>query len=450
MKSKNLSYTTIILLHIGLGILIYMASKLSIPYGLAILSVGLLTILKTQNTKNQVLYFCAYIVGSEVILRMTGGSLSYEIGKYSVILFMLMGIYFSGFSKNSFLYWVFLILLLPGVLLATVTLKLDTDIQKSIAFNISGPVCLGISALYCYQRKITLKELDNILFCMLCPIITTVTYMFLYTPSVKKIITSTQSNFETSGGFGPNQVSTIVGLGVFIMFSRLVFHSKNKQIIVLNTTLLLIMAFRGIITFSRGGMLSSAVMIALLLLILFFVTQRAAKIKLLWMVVFSFVAFLIIWSYSSSQTNGLIAKRYANEDASGRVKSTLLSGREEIIGSEFDMFLANPIFGIGVGKGRENRLESTGESIASHNEISRMLAEHGSLGALGIVILFVTPLVLYTNNRRHIYLLSFFAFWILTINHAAMRLAAPAFVYALSLLHIYSIEDQKKLNENIE
>ncbi|EKT4509494.1 O-antigen ligase family protein [Flavobacterium psychrophilum] len=450
MKSKNLSYTTIILLHIGLGILIYMASKLSIPYGLAILSVGLLTILKTQNTKNQVLYFCAYIVGSEVILRMTGGSLSYEIGKYSVILFMLMGIYFSGFSKNSFLYWVFLILLLPGVLLATVTLKLDTDIQKSIAFNISGPVCLGISALYCYQRKITLKELDNILFCMLCPIITTVTYMFLYTPSVKKIITSTQSNFETSGGFGPNQVSTIVGLGVFIMFSRLVFHSKKKQIIVLNTTLLLIMTFRGIITFSRGGMLSSAVMIALLLLILFFVTQRAAKIKLLWMVVFSFVAFLIIWSYSSSQTNGLIAKRYANEDASGRVKSTLLSGREEIIGSEFDMFLANPIFGIGVGKGRENRLESTGESIASHNEISRMLAEHGSLGALGIVILFVTPLVLYTNNRRHIYLLSFFAFWILTINHAAMRLAAPAFVYALSLLHIYSIEDQKKLNENIE
>ncbi|ELI6455545.1 O-antigen ligase family protein [Flavobacterium psychrophilum] len=450
MKSKNLSYTTIILLHIGLGILIYMASKLSIPYGLAILSVGLLTILKTQNTKNQVLYFCAYIVGSEVILRMTGGSLSYEIGKYSVILFMLMGIYFSGFSRNSFLYWIFLILLLPGVLLATVTLKLDTDIQKSIAFNISGPVCLGISALYCYQRKITLKELDNILFCMLCPIITTVTYMFLYTPSVKKIITSTQSNFETSGGFGPNQVSTIVGLGVFIMFSRLVFHSKNKQIIVLNTTLLLIMAFRGIITFSRGGMLSSAVMIALLLLILFFVTQRAAKIRLLWMVVFSFVAFLIIWSYSSSQTNGLIAKRYANEDASGRVKSTLLSGREEIIGSEFDMFLANPIFGIGVGKGRENRLESTGESIASHNEISRMLAEHGSLGALGIVILVVTPLVLYTNNRRHIYLLSFFAFWILTINHAAMRLAAPAFVYALSLLHIYSIEDQKKLNENIE
>jgi hypothetical protein len=28
-------------------------------------------------------------------------------------------------------------------------------------------------------------------------------------------------------------------------------------------------------------------------------------------------------------------------------------------------------------------------------------------------------------------------FWLLTINHAAMRLAAPAFVYALALLIVH-------------
>jgi hypothetical protein len=33
--------------------------------------------------------------------------------------------------------------------------------------------------------------------------------------------------------------------------------------------------------------------------------------------------------------------------------------------------------------------------------------------------------------------LSFLIFWLLTINHAAMRIAAPAFVYALSLLKVY-------------
>jgi len=274
--------------------------------------------------------------------------------------------------------------------------------------------------------------------------------MFLYTPSIKDVVTSTQSNFETSGGFGPNQVATIVGLGVFLIFTRLVFYSKEKWIIILNIALLLVVTFRGIVTFSRGGMICSAIMIGLLLLILFFVTKRSANVKLIWTIVFAFVAFLVIWGYSLSQTSGLIEKRYANQDAAGRVKSSLLTGREEIIESEINMFLENPIIGIGVGKGKENRLDSFGEVIASHNEVTRMLAEHGILGVLGLLILIITPLALYINNRRHIYLLSFFTFWILTINHAAMRLAAPAFVYALTLLHVYGAERPKfiqKINE---
>ena len=449
MKTKNLTYTGIILLHIAFGVVIFMSSKLSIPYGLAILSLSLLIVLKTQNKENQVLYIAAYAVGSEVILRMTGGYILYEIGKYTVILAMLMGMYFSGFSKNSFPYWIFLIILLPGVLLASVTLNLDTNIKNAIAFNISGPICLGVSALYCYQRRITIKELDNVMLCMLCPIITTVTYMYLYTPSLKEFITGTDSNFDTSGGFGPNQVSTILGLGVFLLFTRLIFYSKEKWIIITNMILLLIVTFRGIVTFSRGGMICAAVMIVLLMVVLFFVTKRSAKMKLMWTIVFSVLAFLIVWSYSSSQTSGLIDKRYANKDAAGRTKSSMLTGREEIMENEFSIFLDNPLLGIGVGKAKEDRMKKFGQVAASHNEITRMLAEHGVFGILGLFILIITPLALYINNKQNIYLLSFFTFWILTINHAAMRLAAPAFVYALSLLQIYSAED-KKLNKILE
>jgi len=447
MNTKNLSYTSIILLHIAIGVFIFLYSKLSVPYGLAILSISFLTILKTQNDQNQVLYIAAYTVGSEVILRMTGGFIAYEIAKYSVTMFMLMGIYLSGFSKNSFPFWIFLLILIPGIIVASLTLNLDTNIRKAIGFNISGPICLGVSALYCYQRRITIKELDNVILSMLCPIITTVTYMYLYAPSVKDVVTSTQSNFETSGGFGPNQVSTIVGLGVFLIFTRLIFHSKEKLIIIINIALLLIITFRGIVTFSRGGMISAAVMIFLLISVLFFVTKRTAKVKLLWTVVFSIFVFFAIWGYSSSQTGGLIDKRYANQDAAGRVKESRLSGREEIIESEINMFLDSPIIGVGVGKGKENRLDSFGEVIASHNEVTRMLAEHGIFGVLGLLILIFTPLALYINNRQHIYLLPFFAFWILTINHAAMRLAAPAFVYALTLVHVYAVERPKSIPE---
>ncbi len=65
-----------------------------------------------------------------------------------------------------------------------------------------------------------------------------------------------------------------------------------------------------------------------------------------------------------------------------------------------------------------------------------MLAEHGSLGILGLLILFCVPIFLYLDNKQHVYVFCFLAFWLLTINHAAMRTAAPSFIYALSLLKV--------------
>ncbi len=96
----------------------------------------------------------------------------------------------------------------------------------------------------------------------------------------------------------------------------------------------------------------------------------------------------------------------------------------------------NPILGVGVGKNKELRASQTGIVSASHNEITRMLAEHGFLGILCLLILLITPLYSYLIDRKNLFALSFFAFWLLTINHAAMRLAAPAMVYALSLLEL--------------
>lgn len=143
-----------------------------------------------------------------------------------------------------------------------------------------------------------------------------------------------------------------------------------------------------------------------------------------------------IWTYSSIQTSGLIEKRYANQDARGRVKKSSLSGRENIMESEIKLFLDNPVTGVGAGVGKEMRKNDFSGDVASHNEITRLLAEHGVFGILAFVILFITPLIMYINNRQHLYLLPFFIFWLLTINHAAMRIAAPAFVYALTLLSV--------------
>ena len=120
------------------------------------------------------------------------------------------------------------------------------------------------------------------------------------------------------------------------------------------------------------------------------------------------------------------------------MKESQFTGRENILASEIRYFLDNPVFGIGVAKGAELRKDATGRSVLSHNEVSRMLAEHGSFGIMALMILFLTPLVLYFDNKEHIFLVCFLAYWLLTINHAAMRVAAPAFIYSLSILRVVS------------
>jgi hypothetical protein len=262
-------------------------------------------------------------------------------------------------------------------------------------------------------------------------------YLTFYTPNIRDVITSTQSSHETSGGFGPNQVATILGMGMFIFFSRILLESRTKYLLIINLIVALNITYRGVVTFSRGGMITGLLMIILLVLFLYFKSNFGGRVKLNYTIVLFSIALIATWGYISSQTGGLIDKRYANQDAAGRTKESKFTGREDVALGEIDTFLKNPIFGVGVGKGVEVRKAETGDGTLSHDEITRMLAEHGTLGIFALLILFFTPLFLYLENKFNMYLLCFLAFWFLTINHAAMRTAAPAFVYSLSLLNVY-------------
>lgn len=430
-------YIFLVVLHVILGILIYLFRPISTIYAIAIIGFGLYYVIKTQNKNNEVLYVAAYIVGSEVFLRMTSGNLLYESSKYGVIIFAVLGMYYSGFSKNAIPFWIYLLLLLPGVIIATETLNLDTNIRKAILFNISGPVCLGITSIYCYNRKIKLSQVNDILLAIGLPVLTTTIYLILYTPDLKEVLIGTGSNNATSGGFGPNQVATLMGIGMFVFFSRLLLDSKSKLIFIINLIVLFNITFRGLITFSRGGMVTGFVMIISLLLYIYFYTKSKSRFNLIRLLFFMSIAFFVTWLYTSNQTGGLIDKRYANKDMAGRTKESKLSGREDIWNSEIEDFVNNPVFGIGVAKALEIRQEKSGGLIiASHSEISRTLGEHGTMGIIALLIVFFTPIVLFLDNKQHIYIYCFLFFWLLTINHAAMRLAAPALVYSLSLLKV--------------
>lgn len=437
MKKDELFYITLLLVHIGMGLLFFFIPFIGTIYGVLVVLIGIGYVINTQNRNNEVLLMAAYCTGMDVYLKMIGASLLNEYGKYSVIVFMGLGIFYRGFAKGSFLYVFFIVLLIPGIFIGAETLSFEADIRKAIAFNITGPVCLAVSAIYCFKRAISLKRMQDVLAMFLFPLVALTINLFLFAPSTKEVVTGTGSNFATSGGFGPNQVATVLGLAMFIAFTRLFLSSPTKKLQLINAFMVMVFAYRGIITFSRGGMFTGIAMIIIFLGVMYFVLDLKGKGKLLVTAGISVLAGLLIFGYSSIQTGGLIEKRYSNENARGTEKSSLLTGREELIDTEWNMFIDNPYFGVGVGKNKEIREEETGIVAASHNEITRMFAEHGSLGILGLLILFTTPVVLYLNDRTQIFALVFMLFWIMTINHAAMRIAAPAFGYALALLKVY-------------
>lgn len=436
MKKEEQTYLYLILIHVAIGIMIYVLPITAKLYGYSIFMLGIYFVVKTQNRNHQALMVAAYITGSEVLLRMTDGNISYEFSKYGVMIFLFIGMYYKGLSKGATPYWIFLLLLVPSIVLSTFVLDFDNEVRKTIAFYMSGPVCLGLASLYTYRRKIALEQINSILLSLGLPIISCMVYLTLYTPNVRDVVTGTGSNFATSGGYGPNQVATFMGLGMFIFFSRVILESPSKFLLITNLIVALNISYRGMLTFSRGGMITGFLMIVLLLLFLYYKSNYRGKVKLNYIIVFVTLAMMATWGYTSFQTGGLIDKRYANQDARGRVKESQLTGREDIASSEIDMFFEHPIFGVGVGKGVEIRALEIGGHVQSHDEITRMLAEHGTLGILGLLILFFTPLVLYLENKFNMFMLCFVAFWFLTINHAAMRTAAPAFVYSLSLLNV--------------
>lgn len=436
-KNHNKRYLQLIGLHVGIGFAIYLLQFLGLFYFLGSIVFFILWIFQSGNKQNQALLAAAYMTAGEVFFRMTGGSMiPWEAGKYSVICFILIGLFFSGTSRKSAPYWLYLLLLIPGVLYAAETLNFDTNVRKAVIFNLSGPICLGISALYCYDRRISRKQIHNLVWCLLMPVVALGVYLLFFTPDTRDVLNGTQSNFALSGGFGPNQVATALGIGMFALVVQLFVNSKNKLIFFINLGLLMFLTYRGIITFSRGGIFTAA-LISLAFIVMYFqgVSSKKRNAISFYLVILG-SAIAITWLISSVRTMGLIDLRYANKDAAGRIKEDLTTGRQELVTSELTFFMNNPVMGIGVGKTKEYREEKLDILAASHNEISRLLSEHGVFGLIALLILLAAPLFYRLGNRKNYLFYSFYGFWFLTINHSSMRVAAPAFLYALALLNV--------------
>ncbi|GAB1309271.1 O-antigen ligase family protein [Urechidicola sp. KH5] len=412
-------------------------------YALSIIPLGLLSIFKFKNAGEQVALFSAYLAGSDVLFRMSGGLFLYEMHKYLIVFFVLFGLIIE--QKRSYfspLFLIYILLLLIGVVFTEV--PFSESIRKNVLFNLSGPISLGFVAIYFYKRKITLNKLLDILFCLGLPVVSMISFLYFKTPNIEEIRFGGTASFAASGGYGPNQVSTMLGVGAFVIVAHLLTKKKFSGFFIFDIFLLTYILYRNLLTFSRGGFVTAIFSIVILGSFLIYARKDSVKIFVKFLG-FGLVFLIILFIYTMNATEGMLQNRYTNKNASGVEKADITSGRLEIIDTELIGLFENPIFGLGVGSSKYRRYEETGIYAASHNEVTRMIGEHGMIGIIILMLLFFTPI---TNALKQPiyawgYLGAFFTLWFLTINHSAMRVSFPGFIYGLSLIQITL--QQKKL-----
>jgi len=415
-------------------------SKLSTIYSLIIVVYGLYRILSKKNTDGAAHIMAGYVIGVEVLFRMNSGGFGYEYGKYAAILFLVAGLLVERTKKKTpGIYIVFLLILIPSIMFVDYP-SLDLT-RQMVSFNLSGPIILAISAIYFYHKKFTPAQLRKVFLAILYPVVAMSIFVYFRSGSLENMEFTTESNFQASGGFGPNQVSTIFGLGILIIAAAYFLNIRLFKVKYLNIILLMGFLIRGLATFSRGGMLAPMLAIILCLIVM---TLTDARFQLrINKVVYAFLAIFVIgfvgFNYVNDVSGGLLEMRFKGESMYNEEKSTMFSGREEIFEEDLEIFKENILTGVGPGMASEKRAAISGVASAAHIEYSRLMAEHGLFGIAAILIIVFFPIKTFflrksTDDKILLILCTVFVF--ITLGHAAMRTAAPGFIYGLAFINI--------------
>lgn len=430
---------------IGIFILLGLSANMITITAYAVISSAyfFLTGIKNKNANGEFHLLAANIVGVEVFLRMLKAPLPHEVAKYTII-FVLGFANIFGYQKtpkSNFPLW-YVLLLLPSIFLtSTETADYTRDL---IAANISGPVAIGVASYYFFNRPFSNKDIFRILRVMTLPLISLVIYLQFKTINLETIeFAAWKSTSATTGGYGPNQVSTALGIGMLVFLGSIIMNKRLSGNLIVDVIFLGLFSYRGLLTFSRGGVLVPVLAVVIATVVYFMRTGLTSRnIKLIFTVLIGIGISYVVWGLANTLTGDALERRYQGETGStvhtGEREFT--SGRAEVMELDMKIFLDHPILGVGPGMGtiyRANYGYDAGR-VAAHVEFTRLFCEHGILGFLALITLAYSIWHKFKKIQMTIlnkfFALSFLWFALLTTNHNALRLSAPAFFIGLSLV----------------
>jgi hypothetical protein len=235
------------------------------------------------------------------------------------------------------------------------------------------------------------------------------------------------SSFAMSGGFGPVQVSTSLGMGALCSFLLLVVSPRKYfGVKVVSMALCLALLGQSMLTLSRSGLYCTA--LAVIAAIVYSIKNSHALVRVI-VVVVLLAGFLYQFALPALDgiTAGALSRRFAN---------TSTTGRDQIILSDLRIWAKYPLLGVGPGQSSDLHSDRVfRHGISAHTEFTRLLAEHGILGLVSLLILLnmsranlaraKTPVGKVCNASMVVWGLSY----MLT---AAFRTVAPALMLGIS------------------
>ena len=437
------------LFHIGMGIACVFTPWVLIIWFYIIFSIHFLRGIRELG-KGRFFYFLSlmfYLISFELLDRMakTSPFIPYEVGKYFMLLTVLVSLLFYGKKNNLAIIMAFL--LVPA-------LFYDLSGKRQIfdfINNFFAPFAAAIGIAVFYKRKISEEQMAGIFRMIWLTCLAALIYSFIKTPDFGEIDFELNANFETTGGAASNQVSTLFGMGMFLTFYAVINRLRFSGFLVTDILILFAFAFQGLLSFSRGGMLIGL----LCMLIYYFFVFSGGKSRLnpksilvlLLVAVAGFAAFRV----ADQITGGKLLLRYKGETkgtllgAKDKTLDVITSGRLSIFTEDIILWQRNPIFGVGVGSSSYLRFKT--KRVAAHVEFSRLMSEHGTLGLFYFILLLIVYFNLWKDpffrpNRN--LLLALFVMAFVTTFHAAMRTFVSPMFFILAVLQITPVVGAKK------
>lgn len=430
-SSPIIQLTFFFALHIPLALAMATYKEVATMHALATAALGLWWAASAARP-DRVLYVAAYITGAEVLWRMTQAQIFWEFGKYALVTILLVTMLRAGRLRGVALPFLYFALLLPSTILPLINTSTE-ELRGNLSFNLSGPLSLMFCAWYFPQVVVAAPILYRALLLMVAPLVGIVSVALLNITTATSLRFTNESNFATSGGFGPNQVSAMLGLGVLALLLYLLLERSTLGFKALLFVLMIAFGVQSALTFSRTGLYSA--LFAGLAGALFVVRDSRARFQILGFAVLVFViANYLVLPQLDDFTGGTLSTRFQNVS---------LTGRDAIIRADLQIWADNPVFGVGPGKATALRAASYRES-AAHTEFSRLLAEHGLFGLASFLILLWMG---WRNFRRArtpkakalAAALSCWGFGFMLVG--AMRIVAPAVILGMAGVTLMFEED---------